>query len=113
MIVLSPEVAPNWDSGRGVGIPFCTDECPSHDGKRCLVLGFRPMGLCEPAVIAMNEEIGRQVKALDAYRKALRKESIDRADGGFLCGRCFWSWSDGQPESHAPGCLCTPEGPRP
>ena len=37
------------------GLPLCTESCPSHDGKRCRVLGQRPSRICEPAVEAMAE----------------------------------------------------------
>ena len=42
------EIQPDWDAQ---DVPNCTDTCPSHDGKRCVVLGFRPDTICEPAVI--------------------------------------------------------------
>ena len=43
------QVMPNWDEN----VPYCTDRCPEHDGKRCRILGHRPDGICEPAVIAV------------------------------------------------------------
>jgi hypothetical protein len=33
-----------------VGVPLCSLECPSHDGKRCRLTGFRPNSICEPYV---------------------------------------------------------------
>ena len=39
------------------GLPLCTESCPSHDGKRCRVLGQRPSRICEPAVEAMAERL--------------------------------------------------------
>jgi hypothetical protein len=38
-------VEPLFDE-RGVG--FCSEECPSYDGKRCKILGFVPGIICEP-----------------------------------------------------------------
>lgn len=55
---LDPNAQPEWSKD---GIPMClqTGECPSYDGKRCRVIGVRPSYICEPAVIAMAEEITR------------------------------------------------------
>ena len=38
------------------GLPVCDLDrcCPLYDGKRCMVQGFRPESLCEPAVEAMG-----------------------------------------------------------
>jgi len=38
------------------GLPVCDLDrcCPLYDGKRCMVQGFRPESLCEPAVKAMG-----------------------------------------------------------
>lgn len=44
-----PNIRPNVD--RVSGVPSCTETCPSHDGKRCRVLGLKAGGICEPAVI--------------------------------------------------------------
>ena len=34
-----------------IGIPMCDeDNCPSYDGKRCRLTGFRPSHHCEPAL---------------------------------------------------------------
>lgn len=38
------------------GVPFCSESCPLHDGKRCEATGFRPGRICEPAVIRLVEE---------------------------------------------------------
>ena len=35
------------------GVPFCNENCPQHDGKRCRVLGMRPDNICEPTVVEM------------------------------------------------------------
>jgi len=39
------------------GVPYCTESCPEHDGKRCKLLGHRPGNLCEPMVIEMVEDL--------------------------------------------------------
>lgn len=39
------------------GVPMCQDSCPSYDGKRCRVMGFRPDRICEPAVKQMAAEL--------------------------------------------------------
>ena len=43
------------DMKNGIGI--CCDTCPSHDGKRCKLLGFRaPEGhVCEPWAVALTD----------------------------------------------------------
>lgn len=38
------------------GVPWCNDRCPSHDGKRCDLLGCRPDAVCVPAVRQMAVE---------------------------------------------------------
>lgn len=35
------------------GVPYCNEDCPAFDGKRCSILGHRPGNLCEPAVREM------------------------------------------------------------
>lgn len=35
------------------GVPWCSESCPSHDGKRCIQLGHRPDAICEPAAREM------------------------------------------------------------
>lgn len=47
---LEIEAGPDWRSG----VPFCSESCARHDGKRCRILGFRPDGICEPAVSEMG-----------------------------------------------------------
>ena len=44
---------PTWDNG----CPFCSEDCPEHDGKRCRMMGMRPSAICEPAVREMAEAI--------------------------------------------------------
>lgn len=47
-------VAPTWETGPTKGaVPYCTERCSHHDGKRCALLGCRPSVVCEPAVAGM------------------------------------------------------------
>ncbi len=48
---------------RGTGVPYCSSECKSYDGKRCRLLGRRPDSICEPAVEQLLEIIGTYVNA--------------------------------------------------
>jgi hypothetical protein len=34
-------------------LPWCSTDCPHHDGERCRVLGLTPGRLCEPVVKQM------------------------------------------------------------
>jgi hypothetical protein len=47
--VVPADAEPDWDHD----VPFCTEECKSHDGKRCQLMGMRPGNICEPAVVGM------------------------------------------------------------
>lgn len=51
------QIGPEWAPLGGVLIPFCTETCARHDGKRCTVLGYRPSHICEPAVAALVTRI--------------------------------------------------------
>ena len=48
------DVRPDWAAS---GLPECSDRCPSHDGKRCERLGFKPDRICEPAALAIVDEV--------------------------------------------------------
>ena len=50
---LPDDVAPDWTEG----LPVCQTRCPSYDGKRCMVIGCRPISICEPTVRAMARAI--------------------------------------------------------
>ena len=63
-LVAIADAEPEWTSD---GQPVCSQSCPSHDGKRCQLIGFRPSMLCEPAVVAMADEI-RRLHALPVLR---------------------------------------------
>ena len=39
------------------GVPYCTERCPEHDGKRCEILGHAPSTICEPAVAEMAAKL--------------------------------------------------------
>lgn len=58
-IRLSPTVEPDWLPSQNVVLPYCTDQCASHDGKRCTILGYRHDSVCEPAVAALVREVTR------------------------------------------------------
>lgn len=46
---MTNEIRPRIGQG---GIPRCAyDACPQYDGKRCRAMGFKPDGICEPAVL--------------------------------------------------------------
>ncbi len=48
---VEPEGAsPVWGEDR---VPRCTEDCPSHDGKRCKLIGLRAPTICEPTVAEM------------------------------------------------------------
>ena len=58
----------------GFDVPFHLDDCPHYDGKRCRLTGFKPEGLCEPAVQAMAVVMDKgefeQGKETEAWRIA-------------------------------------------
>lgn len=39
------------------GVPYCSTECSSYDGKRCRMMGMRPGHICEPAAEAIIAEL--------------------------------------------------------
>ena len=41
------------------GIPYCSEECPSHDGKRCRLIGSRAPNVCEPMSSILVSEVLR------------------------------------------------------
>ncbi len=43
------------------GVGCCDEDCPSHDGKRCRILGRRPEHVCEPWARLMVLEV-RQLR---------------------------------------------------
>lgn len=54
-----PTISPQWTRN----VPFCREECPYHDGKRCSKLGHRPADHCEPAIAAMAKRAAAHVAA--------------------------------------------------
>lgn len=68
-----PNIRPNVD--RVSGVPSCTETCPSHDGKRCRVLGLKAGGICEPAVI----DIVVALRKTNRGAQTMARESADRA----------------------------------
>lgn len=61
------EMLPEWTDQL---IPRCSERCPSFDGKRCELMGFRPDGICEPAVreIALRAACAFDVAQMKAER---------------------------------------------
>lgn len=60
------------------GVPFCSDNCPQHDGKRCRLLGLKPGNICEPGVdriIADRNRLQNHVPGLTATLDELRQEN--------------------------------------
>lgn len=55
------DIRPDWGSDGAV--PWCSDRCPSFDGKRCEIIGQRPGRLCEPAV---RDAIPLAIKGISA-----------------------------------------------
>lgn len=62
------EMLPEWTDQL---IPRCSEKCPSFDGKRCELMGFRPDGVCEPAVheIALRAACAFDVAKMKERRK--------------------------------------------
>jgi hypothetical protein len=58
---MKPE--PTWFDN----IPMCTKDCHQNDGKRCLMLGFRPTDICEIVVSDMAKELDIN-KMLDMFK---------------------------------------------
>ena len=63
---MSGEIRPHLASD---GVPMCTDSCPSYDGARCRVLGFKPGNICEPAVGHLVTRLSRLEERLEIRRK--------------------------------------------
>lgn len=71
--VNTDEMQPEWTDQL---IPRCSEHCPSFDGKRCELMGFRPDGICEPAVHEVSLRAGcafdlakmKQTSAVQAER---------------------------------------------
>lgn len=59
--VIRQTIAPAIDAA---GLPYCTEACPQHDGKRCRVIGNRPSSICEPAMEDMAAVIESAAMAL-------------------------------------------------
>lgn len=48
------------------GVPWCDERCHNFDGKRCELLGQRPDGICEPAVIELAASRARLIAEVNA-----------------------------------------------
>ena len=49
------KAAPYWTET----LPYCSEGCPQHDGKRCMLMGFKPGSFCEPALETMTIELAK------------------------------------------------------
>jgi hypothetical protein len=83
------DVRPRWALSSSHEIPFCSEgDCPSYDGKRCMILARRPSDVCEPAVevlVAERNRLRAQVEELQrelAAARAERDELMIRARPG-------------------------------
>jgi len=38
-------------------VPYCSEQCPQHDGKRCRIMGGRPSAICEPEVLNILSDV--------------------------------------------------------
>lgn len=45
---------PNWSQD----VPWCSEACPQHDGKRCGLIGNSAPRICEPVVTQMTKLLG-------------------------------------------------------
>jgi hypothetical protein len=55
-------ILPEWNRE----IPHCQERCPSHDGKRCELLGHRPDTICEPAVSNIVRALRQEQQLADS-----------------------------------------------
>src|SRR5689334_18164703 len=62
------EIRPRIDKE---GVPRCDEDCPFHDGKRCMVTGFRPDSICEPQVAHDRRELARLTDLLAAQQQEI------------------------------------------
>lgn len=93
-------------------VPLCSfDACPSFDGKRCKITGYRPKELCEPAVREMSATIADlrdRLRLLAPYvckRCGCAPIEIVSVEGLLtsdeFCGDCYdirWGYTEEQKE---------------
>lgn len=90
------------------GVPYCSHDCPSHDGKRCEILGYTPSVVCEPAVQemakkmadlrascveptseeAMREQMFKTMQALERVAQAFLTRDVSASDTPVTCFQC-------------------------
>jgi hypothetical protein len=76
--IMTDAIHPHWEDE----VPLCDEECPSHDGKRCEILGRRPGYICEPAVGLLGASVATYKQAADRSLDLERKlEASDRRIG--------------------------------
>ena len=74
---------PEWFDG----LPCCSESCPSHDGKRCELMGFRPSRLCEPAVAEIFARSAESISPRTMSKEDRRRVAatvVDSLIGGGL-----------------------------
>lgn len=68
------------------GIPFCSERCPQHDGKRCRILGLKPGNICEPGVSRILEERDAALARIASLDQSLGNLLAQiHGDGGQHC----------------------------
>lgn len=76
------KIQPNMVEGLG----FCSDDaCPSYDGKRCNLTGFRPHGLCEPWAKGILAEVERLRGENERLRATVKRWEDEEASAGHKC----------------------------
>lgn len=73
MKTTNDDPCPDWNELRT--IPTCSeDNCPHYDGKRCLLMGFEPDNICEPAV----QQLSEAVQVVLANLKGMKKSDVQQ-----------------------------------
>lgn len=88
------DIRPIWQEPSNA--PMCVGDCPSYDGKRCRVLGWRPGAVCVPAVDVMARRLAEpsgvpidtaRVLVEAGIREALRGRPDNVADVSAMVDR--------------------------
>ena len=56
------------------GIAYCSESCPQHDGKRCMLTGMRPNGVCEPWVSLLLQKVDEAEAAMRGLQNDLNEQ---------------------------------------
>lgn len=68
------------------GVPYCSEQCPQHDGKRCRLMGVRPSSICEPRVV----EMAKTIRLADEMRAAESTECAAEPRGAHAYSCNAW-----------------------